>query len=153
MLATLNTTVRPVLARSACSGISKRIRYVSRPLVTNVFAFKEDEKQQQQQQRRDGNKEERQLQRRDDRGSALRRADPYTSFNRLPSIFQEMQREMDALTRAFGVGSMWDDDFFMQPFRGPLGDIIKSDLPAMRLATDIHEDEKQYIIKADIPGM
>jgi hypothetical protein len=83
-------------------------------------------------------------------------------FGRLPSIFSEMQREMDALTRSFGL---WDDDdFMMAPFRSsPLFDNLQRHLPAMpsapeqmrllRLATDIEEDDKAFTIKADIPGM
>lgn len=80
-------------------------------------------------------------------------------FGRLPSIFNEMQREMDALTRSFG---MWDDDSFMAPFKSPLGSVAlfdidrrlpAPDMPALRLATDVEESDKEWTIKADIPGM
>jgi HSP20 family molecular chaperone IbpA len=65
-----------------------------------------------------------------------------------------MQREMDALTRSFGL---WDDsDFLMAPFRSsPLFDMQGHlpEAPLLRLATDIEEDEAAFTIKADIPGM
>lgn len=73
-------------------------------------------------------------------------------------MFQELQREMDALTRGFGL---WDDDMFMHPFRSSMLDLepfrkplaAAADLPTLRLATDIEETDKDYIIKADVPGM
>lgn len=67
---------------------------------------------------------------------------------------------MDALTRGFGL---WDDDFFTQPFRSPLlnshsfrqalNPATAADMPTMRLATDIAETDKEFVIKADVPGM
>lgn len=71
-------------------------------------------------------------------------------------MFNELQREMDALTRGF-----WDDDFLMQPFRSSMLDLepfrrplaAAAQLPTMRLATDIEENDKEYVIKADVPGM
>jgi HSP20 family molecular chaperone IbpA len=70
-----------------------------------------------------------------------------------------MQREMDALTRSFGL---WDDnDFLMAPFRSsPLFDMQRvmpelsmPESRLLRLATDVDEDDKAFTIKADIPGM
>lgn len=82
-------------------------------------------------------------------------------FGRLPSIFSEMQREMDALTRSFGLFD--DSDFLMAPFRSSplLADMqrhfdmpaMEAKMPLLRLATDIEEDEGAFTIKADIPGM
>lgn len=65
---------------------------------------------------------------------------------------------MDALTRGFGL---WDDDVFKQPLRPSLFDMepfrkplaAADELPAMRVATDVEETDKEYIIKADVPGM
>jgi HSP20 family protein len=87
-------------------------------------------------------------------GTGMMRTDPYMRFGRLPSMFQELQREMDALTRGFGL---WDDDIFrspmldLEPFRKPLA--AAAELPTMRLVTDVEETDKDYIIKADVPGM
>jgi HSP20 family molecular chaperone IbpA len=70
-----------------------------------------------------------------------------------------MQREMDALTRSFGL---WDDnDTLMAPFRSsPLFDMQRvmpersmPEMRLLRLATDVEEDGKAFTIKADIPGM
>jgi len=71
---------------------------------------------------------------------------------RLPSLFHEMQREMDAMTRMFGLPSMLDDDLFFS--RAPM--LAKMELPAMpsmHVAVDVQEDDKAYTIKADTPGM
>jgi HSP20 family molecular chaperone IbpA len=74
---------------------------------------------------------------------------PETSITRLGSIFNEMQREMDVLTKGF-----FDDDFLMQPFRSPiLPEMPRPGSMAMRLATDIHEEDKAFVVKADVPGM
>lgn len=75
---------------------------------------------------------------------------PDTGVMRLGNIFNEMQREMDLLTRSF-----FNDDFMMMPFRSPgaMRDITRQmDMP-MRLATDVHEDDKAFVVKADVPGM
>jgi hypothetical protein len=73
---------------------------------------------------------------------------------RLPSLFHEMQREMDAMTRAFGLPSFLDDDFFAPWGRSEAG--LQSALPKaplMHLATDITETDQAFIIQADAPGM
>lgn len=94
------------------------------------------------------------LSRREDRGgrgSSLARmgggVGGSPDIRRFGSILSEMQREMDALTRGFFP------DFFLSPLMDPLADLrATADLP-MRLVTDIEEDDKNYIIKADVPGM
>lgn len=71
---------------------------------------------------------------------------------RLPSLFHGMQQEMDAVTRMFGLPSMFDDDLFSS--RAPV--LAKRELPAvpsMHVAVDVAEDDKAYTIKADTPGM
>jgi hypothetical protein len=69
---------------------------------------------------------------------------------RLPSLFNEMQREMDAMSRAFGLPSMLDlDPFFAQP----PAMLARMELPTMRVAVDVEEDDSAYTIKADVPGM
>jgi HSP20 family protein len=74
---------------------------------------------------------------------------------RLPSLFREMEREFDSLTRGF----FGDDLFSFSPLRSPLWQHAEASLPApglpnmMRLATDIHEGEKAWTITADVPGM
>jgi HSP20 family protein len=74
---------------------------------------------------------------------------PEMSISRLGSIFNDMQREMDALTKGF-----FDDDFLMQPFRSSLmRDMPRPSTMAMRLATDIHEEGTAFVVKADVPGM
>lgn len=84
-----------------------------------------------------------------------RRAPSDLTMGRLPSIFHEMQREMDALSRGLGLG-LFDDVFSMAPFRSPFFDDVRAaaaPLPAMRLATDVTEDDAAFTIKADVPGM
>eukprot|EP00775_Hariotina_reticulata_P005750 gene5750-5990_t len=83
---------------------------------------------------------------------------PAFGIHRVPSIFAEMQREMDALTRSFGMPRLWPDtDNFMQPFQSPIWTELSKrssrELPIMRLATDVEEDDKSYTIKADVPGI
>ena len=74
---------------------------------------------------------------------------PETSISRLGNIFNEMQREMDMLTRGF-----FDDDFLMQPFRSPLlREMPRPGTMAMKMATDIHEEDNAFVLKADVPGM
>lgn len=82
---------------------------------------------------------------------------PSSSPVRLSNLFHEMEREMNALTRGF-----FGSEMFMDPFFRPVGDLPSlrmpsspslASLPAMRLATDITEDDKAYTIKADVPGM
>jgi hypothetical protein len=69
---------------------------------------------------------------------------------RLPSLFNEMQREMDAMGRAFGLPSMLDlDPFFAQP----PAMLARMELPTMRVAVDVEEDDKAFVIRADTPGM
>lgn len=71
---------------------------------------------------------------------------------RLPSLFHEMQQDMDAVTRMFGLPSMFDDDLFSS--RAPV--LARMELPAvpsMHVAVDVAEDDQAYTIKADTPGM
>lgn len=155
MIATTLHSVRPVLlARSArVSGLpTSVIRAVAaRPVTTfRPVAFKQEEQPGQEAQVKKS--EETQVQKAPGMGASM--VAPYArgSYGRLPSIFQEMQREMDALSRSF-----FDDDFFMAPFRGPLFEELQKaaqpELPALRLATDIEEDDKAFTITADVPGM
>ena len=86
-----------------------------------------------------------------------RRAPSDFALGRLPSIFHEMQREMDALSRGLGLG-LFDDVLSMAPFRSPFFEDVRAaaaaaPLPAMRLATDVTEDDAAFTIKADVPGM
>ena len=100
---------------------------------------------------------------------------------RVRSLFDELQREMDAMTRAFfGDGDPWgmlaprhrhrhrraaspfdmlgafEPMMMMAP---PAPPALSAAAPAAmqaamaRLATDVHEDDKAYVIKADVPGM
>lgn len=123
-----------------------------------IHAFQEEAKHEQHDEKHD----EKQVQKHQPgQGSSMMRADPYSRFGRLPSIFSEMQREMDALTRSFGLFD--DSDFLMAPFRSSplLADMqrhfdmpaMEAKMPLLRLATDIEEDEGAFTIKADIPGM
>lgn len=84
---------------------------------------------------------------------------------RMRSLFDEMEREMNQLTRAF----FGDDTMMTSPFSfpgrrhralDPFESVLGAAVPAlkgpgmmMRLATDVHEDDKGYTIKADVPGM
>jgi hypothetical protein len=82
---------------------------------------------------------------------------PSSSPARLANIFHEMEREMNALTRGFFGSDMFMDPFFrtggnLPSMRMPAAPSMAS-LPAMRLATDVTEDDKAYTIKADVPGM
>lgn len=153
MLATLNI-VRPALGRSVRASLSKNIPAVSsRQLVAQVRAYKDDAKpepaQQQQQE------EPKAVQRSEQPAGVMMH--PGVSFARLPSIFHEMEREMDALSRAFGLPGLLGE---ADPFSRPLSlwnDVARplpaSQLPLLKLATDIQEDDKAFIIKADVPGM
>eukprot|EP00775_Hariotina_reticulata_P005766 gene5766-6006_t len=84
-------------------------------------------------------------------------ARPSYNISRLPSIFADMQREMDVLSRTFGMPRLWDDtEMMMHHFRpvNLMNDVATaSQLPALRLATDIEESDKAFIITADVPGM
>jgi HSP20 family protein len=72
---------------------------------------------------------------------------------RLPSLFHEMQREMDAMSRMFGMPSMFDQDPFFSRAPAMLSKLELPTLPTMRVAVDVEEDDKAYTIKADVPGM
>jgi HSP20 family molecular chaperone IbpA len=75
---------------------------------------------------------------------------------RLPSLFHEMQREMDAISRMFGLpGMIFDEDPFFSRARAPamLAKLELPELPTMRVAVDVEESDKAYVIKADTPGM
>ncbi|KAI8472942.1 MAG: HSP20-like chaperone [Monoraphidium minutum] len=78
---------------------------------------------------------------------------------RVRSLFDEMEREMGQLSRAF-FGDAWSP--FLSPFAPRrAADPWESLLPTMpaeaargmRLAADVTEDEKGWTIKADVPGM
>lgn len=113
-----------------------------RPL--QVRAFKEEQKDQNQQAA---------LQRQEQAApSALAR--PSTA-PRLPSLFREMEREMDALSRSFFGGDLMMRSPFdmLSAFRDMPAPELELDLPTMRLATDVSETDAAYELKADIPGM
>jgi hypothetical protein len=81
----------------------------------------------------------------------------------LPSLlfneFNEMTRRMDAMSRAFGLPSLLDDDFFSPPGRllrraeAAASPLMEQQLSMLHLATDILEDDTAFTIKADVPGM
>ena len=163
MIATsLRSGARPALLRSLhrAHAPSSFRALASRPLGPRVVAYKEGEEQGGA--AREGGASQPVARREPGAlGSQLSRRDPYAGLARLPSIFQEMQREMDALTRTFGL---WDDDFFTAPLRSPLTGMASSFsppasspsssmLPTIHMATDVAEDDKAWTIKADIPGM
>jgi hypothetical protein len=92
---------------------------------------------------------------------------PPPSPLRARSLFDELQAEVDALSRAF-LGEDWH---LTSPFaasapmrRGaapagapphsPFDLLAEPHLPgALRLAADVHEEEGAYVIKLDVPGM
>lgn len=144
------------MLRTARSALPKSF---VRPLGVSVRAYKDDAKKEHKEADVPVHKEDKQVQKHEGSGSGMMHVDPYMRFGRLPNMFQELQREMDALRRGFGL---WDDDLFMQPFRSSLFDMepfqkplaaAVEAMPTMRLATDIEETDKEYIIKADVPGM
>lgn len=149
----LTTVVRPVVLRTARTTLPKSF---VRPLGLTVRAYKDEANKERKEP--EVRKEDKQVQKRQD--PDMMHVDPYMRLGRLPSMFQDLQREMDALTRGF---ALWDDDFFMQPFRSSFFDrepfrqalppAAAGNLPSMRLATDIAETDKEFIIKADVPGM
>lgn len=61
---------------------------------------------------------------------------------RLPSLFHEMQREMDAMSRMFGMPSMFDQDPFFSRAPAMLSKLELPALPTMHVAVDVEEDEK-----------
>lgn len=69
---------------------------------------------------------------------------------RLPPVFRQMQQELHAMTNMF-------DEVFGSQLANPFTTTSSNkalQLPAMlHLATDIEEDDKAIIIKADCPGM
>ncbi|GBF88489.1 hypothetical protein Rsub_01202 [Raphidocelis subcapitata] len=73
---------------------------------------------------------------------------------RVSSLFAEMEREMDALSRAVWGGDAW-------PAMAPAaarraGAAAAEPAPAAarwRLATDVKETDREFLIHADVPGM
>jgi len=69
-----------------------------------------------------------------------------------------MQREMDMLSRSFGMPRLMaaDPEMLVHHFR-PLdlmNDVAATaQMPALRLATDVEESDEAFTIKADVPGM
>lgn len=158
MLATI-ANVQPMLVGSMRSSLMTILPAIaSRPALLHARCFAANAKpageQQQQQQQHEANS----LQNVHDQPINAAVVPPAFAIHRIPSIFAEMQREMDALTRSFGMPRLWaDTDVFLQPFQSPIWtDLSKRPsrgLPNMRLATDVEEDDKSYTIKADMPGM
>jgi HSP20 family protein len=73
---------------------------------------------------------------------------------RLPSLFHEMQREMDAMSRMFGMpGMLFEEDPFFSRAPAMLAKMELPELPTMRVAVDVEETDKAYVIKADTPGI
>jgi len=80
---------------------------------------------------------------------------------RVASLFDEMEREMAQLTRAFGFGDLFParraGGLFGRAGRADPFEGMLSAAPQMaelrRLAADVGEDDKAYTIKADVPGM
>lgn len=64
----------------------------------------------------------------------------------------EMQREMDAMGRLFGLPSMLGLDPFLSS-RPPAMHLAKVQLPSMTVAVGVEEDQQAYTTKADVPGM
>lgn len=153
-------TARPALARAMRAGLPLShgpVRF-ARPLTVGVRAFHEDEKQKHAAaapQPTDQEQQQSQVQVSKQAGAPITmRSHPAM---RLPSLFHEMQREMDAMSRLFGLPSMLDDgDLFSLSSRAPrmlqLPDMPRM-APMLHLATDIEEDDKAITIKADCPGM
>lgn len=128
---------------------------MARPLTVGVRAYKDDAVHKE-------DKADVVKQQQEPPAAAPVQAAPRTSLGpvmRLPSLFHEMQREMDAMTRMFGLPSLLDEDpFFRDPFsssRPPAMLARMGELPSlpMRVAVDVEEDDKAYTIKADTPGM
>jgi len=158
MIALHVPTSRPAAGRAAARRTAAS-KYASaavacRPLTVCVRAFKGDAaaKPNNASPKEEKKAEEQQQQHREAAAPGhmvVRAAHPAM---RLPSLFHGMQREMDAMTRMFGLPSLFDDDLFFS--RAPM--LAKMELPAMpsmHMAVDVQEDDKAYTIKADTPGM
>ena len=138
---------------AARSGLAQRVHMaMARPLTVGVRAYKDDAAV---------HKEEKadvvKQQQEPPAAAPVQAAAPRTSLGpvlRLPSLFHEMQREMDAMTRMFGLPSLLDEDpFFSSRPPSMLARMELPSLPTMRVAVDVEEDDKAYTIKADTPGM
>lgn len=153
MIATL-ATVRPVVVRSVRTGLAKHVPVsVARPLTVGVRAYKDDAHK-----KHNPTEHEKQVAKSDAAAAPVAPRSMHPVM-RLPSLFHEMQREMDAMSRMFGLpmGSMFDEDpFFSRPMPSMLSSMEVPklpDMPTMRVAVDVEEDDKAYTIKADTPGM
>lgn len=69
---------------------------------------------------------------------------PFPPIGRLGSVFRDMQREMDALFGNTSTGSL---------FTNSPSDSLGWPTAAFRLSADVTEDDKNYYVKADVPGM
>lgn len=152
MIASTFATVRPVMVRSVRAGLAKHAPVsVARPLTVSVRAYKDAPKKdtpstEEQQQDKQVTKHE----------PAAAPVAPRSMHPavRLPSLFHEMQREMDAMSRMFGLpGMLFDEDPFFSRAPSMLAKMDLPELPTMRVAVDVEESDKAYVIKADTPGM
>jgi HSP20 family protein len=68
------------------------------------------------------------------------------SFGRLSDFMREMQQEMDQMMRLLPVGPSLSSDLLSPA--GPVGDLAR-----LSMNVDIREDDKNYYISADVPGL
>lgn len=74
---------------------------------------------------------------------------PGPSYGRVNSMFREMEREMNDMLRGFGVPGL---GLVPDVAPGPLA--TASPLAQLsRLSIDVKEDDKQFVVKADVPGL
>jgi HSP20 family molecular chaperone IbpA len=156
MIATINSS-RPVLARTVrCNPSASSIRLlVVRPVRAQSTTGEPHQRPAAAEQH---DEEAKELQKQEQPSSSGPVVRPAYSVSRLPSILAEMQHEMDVLSRTFGMPRLWDDtEMLMHNFRplNLMSDMAAatSQMPALRLATDIEESDKAFTIKADVPGM
>lgn len=141
-----------MIAQRICMPVGRAVGHVrmavARPLTVAVRAYKDDASAQ-----KDAPADTQVVQHQESAVApqAQSRALQHPAM-RLPSLFNEMQREMDAMARMFGLPSFLDEDPFFS--RAPvLHKMELPSLPTMRVAVDVEEDDKAYTIKADTPGM
>jgi hypothetical protein len=145
-----NRVCMPV-GRAMRSGLAGHVRMaVARPLTVAVRAYKDDAASE-----KDAPADTQVVQHQKESAPVAPSAAPRSLHPvvRLPSLFNEMQREMDAMTRMFGLPSLLDEDPFFSRPTAMLTKMELPSLPTMRVAVDVEEDDKAYTIKADTPGM
>lgn len=163
MIATISN-VQPMLAGSMRSSLATLLPAIaSRPALSHARCFAASAKPAAGEQQQHDDTQQQQLEANSspnvgEEPASVAMVHPAFGIHRIPSIFAEMQREMDALSRSFGMPRVWaDTDMFMQPFQSPIWNdfnrLSTRGLPSMRLATDVEEDDNSYTIKADVPGM